>query len=234
MSMHKKELGIGISLLVSFFVVLFLMFTPLFDGKNTLEASDNLFNSLSKGSTNFFDRVSKEADKFDGKQVEVTIDLKDKVMAPAITILTATGMTATQNGGQLTIKGDYGKMMHAANVDAELLYNQKDADVAAKYSGVSAKMALYTWWNIAKELDIPLKKLKLVEEAKAMNTLLTRSIEVGYNFAGIEPVKVKDRLGILIFSLAFYVAYTMWFGYGVLFTFNGLGFAMKAGKKKEA
>ncbi|WP_460031630.1 hypothetical protein [Megalodesulfovibrio paquesii] len=232
--MHKKELGIGISLLVSFFVVLFLMFTPLFDGKNTLEASDNLFNSLSKGSTNFFDRVSKEADKFDGKQVEVTIDLKDKVMAPAITILTATGMTATQNGGQLTIKGDYGKMMHAANVDAELLYNQKDADVAAKYSGVSAKMALYTWWNIAKELDIPLKKLKLVEEAKAMNTLLTRSIEVGYNFAGIEPVKVKDRLGILIFSLAFYVAYTMWFGYGVLFTFNGLGFAMKAGKKKEA
>ena len=234
MSMHKKELGIGIVLLVTFFIVLFLMFTPLFDGKNTLEASDNLFNSLSKGSTNFFERVSKEADKYNGKQVEVTIELKDKVMAPAITVLTATGMTATQNGAQLTIKGDYGKMMHAANVDAELLYNQKDADVAAKYSGVSAKMALYTWWNIAKELDIPLKKLKLVEEAKAMNTLLTRSIEVGYNFAGIEPVKVKDRLGILIFSLAFYVVYTMWFGYGVLYTFNGLGFAMKAGKKKEA
>ena len=33
---------------------------------------------------------------------------------------------------------------------------------------------------------------------------------------------------------AFYVAYTMWFGYGVLFSFHGLGFAMKAGKKREA
>lgn len=234
MSMHKKELGIGIILLVSFFVVLFLMFTPLFDGKNALEASDNLFNSLSKGSTNFFERVSTEADKFNGKQVDVTIDLKEKVMAPAIAVLTANGMAATQNGGTLTIKGDFGKMLHAANTDAELLYNEKGADLEAKYPGVSPKLALYAWWNVAKELDIPLKKLKLVAEAKAMNTALTRSIEVGYNFAGIEPVKVKDRLGILIFSLAFYVVYTMWFGYGVLYTFNGLGFAMKAGKKKEA
>lgn len=234
MSMHKKELGLGIALLVSFFVILFLMFTPLFDGKNALEASDHLFNSLSKGSTNFFDRVSAEADKFDGKQVDVTIDLKDKVMAPAIAILTTNGMEATQNGGTLTIKGDFGKMLHAANADAQLLYNEKGADLEAKYPGVSPKLALYAWWNIAKELDIPLKTLRLVEEAKAANLVLTRSIEVGYNFAGIEPVKVKDRLGILVFSLVFYVVYTMWFGYGILFLFNGLGFAMKAGKKKEA
>jgi hypothetical protein len=44
----------GILLLVSFFVVLVMIFMPIFPGKvNGLDYMDNLFNMISKGSSYF-------------------------------------------------------------------------------------------------------------------------------------------------------------------------------------
>jgi hypothetical protein len=56
---------------------------------------------------------------------------------------------------------------------------------------------------------------------------------VGYNFYRIETRKVSTVAGMLVFSLVFYVAYTLWWGYAVLFLFEGAGLQMKAGAKKE-
>ena len=47
---NKKEFTGGSVLLVIFFIVLFAMFQPIFDGHNAMAYLDNLYNSISKGS----------------------------------------------------------------------------------------------------------------------------------------------------------------------------------------
>jgi hypothetical protein len=38
---------------------------------------------------------------------------------------------------------------------------------------------------------------------------------------------VKEEIFLLIASLAFYVIYTMWYGYGLLFLFEGMGIKLE-------
>jgi len=47
----KKELGIGIFLLVTFAAVMVMIFMPILDGGNALNYLDNLYNSISKGTS---------------------------------------------------------------------------------------------------------------------------------------------------------------------------------------
>ncbi len=55
---NSKAFIKGLLLMVTFLIVLVLMFMPLFGGGdqprgNALEAADKLFNSIAKGSTNY-------------------------------------------------------------------------------------------------------------------------------------------------------------------------------------
>ena len=64
-------------------------------------------------------------------------------------------------------------------------------------------------------------------------SVIKRAIEVGYNYYGIEGEKAADRWGIILFSLVFYVVYTMWWGFAIFYMFEGIGLEMTAGKKKD-
>jgi hypothetical protein len=75
---------------------------------------------------------------------------------------------------------------------------------------------------------------KQFTQAKIMNEVITKAVEVGYNFYGISAQNIKEKAGIVTFALVFYVIYTMWWGYAIYFLFEGLGLEMKAGHKKEA
>jgi hypothetical protein len=44
---------------------------------------------------------------------------------------------------------------------------------------------------------------------------------------------VVDRAGLMIFLLAFYVFYTMWWGYAIFYLFEGFGLTMKKAKVKK-
>jgi hypothetical protein len=70
-------------------------------------------------------------------------------------------------------------------------------------------------------------------EASFLADVVKKGVEVGYNFYGIEPQQASAKAGILSFSLVFYVIYTLWWGYGILFLFEGVGMQMKKGAKKE-
>ncbi len=64
----------GLLLMVTFFVVLAFIFTPLFgEGnqprENALQAADKLFNSISKGSTNYMADLSKKIAPYKGKSL---------------------------------------------------------------------------------------------------------------------------------------------------------------------
>ena len=88
MSMQKKLKVRGILMLVSFFVVLGVIFSPVFPGKwdnpnkvNGLDFMDNLFNRISKGSSYFIPKAIKDSEKFAGKKIDVKIKLESEERA---------------------------------------------------------------------------------------------------------------------------------------------------------
>lgn len=73
---HKGHLGIGIILAISFWIILFLIFSPIFGhGRNGLQYADEMFNNLAKGSSYFIPKVAKTNEKFMGKMFSITIKM---------------------------------------------------------------------------------------------------------------------------------------------------------------
>lgn len=223
----------GVILFVSFFVVLLLMFSPLFDGRNALEAADELFNSMSKGSTYYIPDLIKKNESYKGASVNVSIKLKDtQIASNASKLLTTTGATVKEEGIQLSVSGDLGRILEAALKDSDGMFNNRDAEVTAKY-GLPGREALFVWWNVLTQTDRDLTRQKRFKEAKWVSEVVQKGVETGYNFFGIVPQTVGSRAGILTFSLIFYVIYTLWWGVAIMYLFEGLGLELKAGAKKE-
>src|SRR3990172_5254952 len=112
------------------------------------------------------------------------------------------------------------------------MFFNRGKQVADKY-GVPEKEVLFTWWTVFREIEKDLKRQKKFEEAAWLSNASKRGLEVGYNFYRIEVRKVSAAAGMLVFYLVFYVAYTLWWGYAVLFLCEGAGVQMKAGAEKE-
>jgi hypothetical protein len=229
---RKKILGVGTIMAIVFIVILSVMFTPIFGGKNAFEAADNFFNSIAKGSTYFIPGLMKDSESYNGKTIDVTARLPNQAMtATAVKLFKASGALVGE-GESLRVAGDLGQISRAALRDADAMFFNRGKEVADKY-GVPEKEVLFTWWTAFKEMEKDLKRQKKFAEAAWLSNASKRSLEVGYNFYRIELRKVSAAAGMLLFSLVFYVAYTLWWGYAILFLFEGAGLQMKAGAKKE-
>lgn len=224
MSMSNKLTMRGILLLVSFFVVLGVIFMPIFPGKvNGLDYLDNLFNMISKGSSNFIPAVTEEVEKYENQNIKVTFTVKDEQQATqTVQIFEASGATASANGTELTVEGDMGKILLAALSDANALFNNETEGLNAKY-GFSGKRAVYNWWTATIGIKLSLNQQEAFQQAKVFATLQQRALEPAYNYYGIEASSYKDNLALVIAALAFYVFYTLWYGFGILYLFEGLG-----------
>jgi hypothetical protein len=233
MAAHRKKLlGVGLIMAVVFIVVLAVMFTPLFGGKNAFEAADNFFNSIAKGSTYFIPDLMKDSESYNGKSIDVSAKLPNKnIAAAAVKLFKASGALVGE-GESLRIVGDLGQISRAALRDADAMFFNRGKPVADKY-GVPEKEVLFTWWTAFREMEKDLKRQKKFKEAAWLSNASKRGLEVGYNFYRIEVREVSAAMGMLVFSLVFYVAYTLWWGYAVLFLFEGAGLQMKGGAKKE-
>lgn len=232
--MKKKQLTTGIILLVTFFLVLIIIFMPWFGkGRNGLEFSDDFFNSLAKGSSNFMADMRQLATPFKGQVLGVDLTLKDADTAKRAEILfSKAGATVEVAGSTLKINGDLGQIFLAAIDDSEAMFNNQGDKVQARYN-LDPKKALRIWWTSFKELNTALNLQQKFREAKAANEIMLRAIEPGYNFFGIPVEMVRDNIGLLTFLLVFYVIYTLWYGYGVFELFEGLGLGAEKGHKEE-
>jgi hypothetical protein len=236
---NGKAFSKGLLLMASFFVVLVLMFMPLFGGgdrprENALEAADKLFNSISKGSTNYIPDLNKKVAAYKGKSFTATIKLKDDQGAQAASkLLTAGGAQAkVEAGNQLAVSGDLGQVLEAAIKDSEAMFNNREAEVSSRY-GFPGKEALFVWWNVFKELHKDLYRAQRFKEGDLVTEVVQKGVEAAYNYFGIVPETVGSKAGILTFSLIFYVIYTLWWGIAILYFFEGVGLELKAGAKKE-
>ena len=229
----KKEFVRGIIMTLSFLIILVLMFSPLFSGKNAFETADIFFNSIAKGSTYYIQGLLKQADARGGGLVEVSMKFSDRETAAKVgKLFSNAGATVTPAEAQLKVTGDLGKISKAALQDSDAMFHNRGKVIADKY-GLPEREALFLWWTAFKEMEKDLKRQRKFDEAAWLAVVSKKGLEVGYNFYQIEPQKASDTAGMLSFSLIFYVAYTMWWGFAILFLFEGLGLEMKPGAKKE-
>ncbi len=236
MAIQKKPLALGVVLALAFWAVLITMFMPLFDGENAFKASDKLFNTISKGSTHYIPKLSKEAADYKGKDVDISLALEDEAMAvKAEKILTKVRVETTRTGAEITLKGDLGKVFTAVLKDSDDMFYNRGEEVKKRY-GIEEKKSLYVWWNILKAASKDLNKKGGKENfatAKFVDEVTARGVEVAYNYYGIKPESVSSKAGILSGALIFYVIYTLWWGFAIFFLAEGAGLKLEGGRKKE-
>jgi hypothetical protein len=220
---NKKEFTGGLVLLGLFFAVLFYMFQPMFNGLNSMAYLDALYNSISKGSVYYIPMVKGDVDTVRDKAIELKLNYKDEnVAAQSVDLLTKAGAQVKASGTEVEVSGTLGTILDASLADADLMYHNDGDAVTEKY-GLLPRRASYNWWVTLGQIDRALSHQKEFAAAKVVNTVKTRAVETAYNYFKIEPLHITDKLGTVLFSLAFYVFYTLWYGFAILFVFEGWG-----------
>ena len=70
------KLVLGLVLMGSFLAVLVAIFMPLIEGDNALNYLDNLYNSISKASANYFPKVHHLIEEHQGEAVSLTLKME--------------------------------------------------------------------------------------------------------------------------------------------------------------
>jgi hypothetical protein len=224
---NKKEFTGGVVLLVVFFIVLLVMFQPIFSGHNAMAYLDNLYNSISKGSAYYVDDLRKEAETVAGYQVNAKLEMEnERQAADSAVLITGAGAVAEVQGKELVVSGDYVGILKAGLDDADKMYHNDAAALKAKYPNYENRddrLVLYDWHTLLAEFDKALKDQDAFEQAKVATNITTKVVETAYNYYKVVPEKVKNKVGIVTFSLVFYVVYTVWYGFAIMFVFEGWG-----------
>jgi len=224
---HKKEFYGGVGMMAAFILVLIIIFTPLFNGQNSLNYLDDLYNSISKGSAYYIPKVKQETDKFKGNPVSVTLTMASRKQAQQTAeLFKAGGAEATVRDANLKVTGDLGKILANSLADADAIYRNDGQKVSGKY-GYHDKRALFNWWKAFQEMHKDLKKQKKFKEAKAVALVVKNAVESSYNYYNIEAQKIGDRWEVVVSSLIFYVVCTLWYGFAIMFMFEGWGMRLE-------
>jgi hypothetical protein len=245
MAANKKHLALGLILLISFVGLFILILLPIYPGGlNGLEYADELFNKLAKGSCYQIPKLKMEAEKYKGIVLDVVIDAKKPTDKPGdaekraeriAKVFTVNGAKAEVQGSKVHITGDFGAIMAAALEDSDQMYH--NGDYIKKKYGVEEdemiKQMFRQWHNAFTAIHKQFILQKKVDEASFVKKVMTAAIEPAYNFYGIEPVKITEKAGLAAGLLVFYVLYTIWYGFGVLYLFEGLGLSTKKPKVKK-
>ncbi len=131
---HKKQLGIGIFLMVTFIAVMVVIFMPIFGGGNALNYLDNLYNSISKGSAYYIPKVEHQVEEHGSQQVTLNLKMTDSSAAQSAEPLFArVGATTAVQGNTLMVNGDLEAIFSGCLEDAESAYRNRGDELTARY-----------------------------------------------------------------------------------------------------
>lgn len=245
---NKKAFIRGLLLLLSFLVVFVIFFLPVFPaqeggGKTTngLEYADHLFNTLSKGSSNFFDPTLQKPDSVDkmvegikGVEVDIEVPLKDVTQIDlAGELAQSAGLEVSSSGNALKLKGNLHSLLGTVVTDSFSTYNNNLEEVGARHNGKDGRAVMKAWWHLLSGMIQPMQKVGQNAEATVVKTVVSKGVEPSYNFYGITPLRVVDNIPLVAGFLIFYVVYTMWYGFAIFELFEGIGLTMKKSTKQE-
>lgn len=223
----KKQFSRGLALMIGFLVVLVIFFMPLFGGKNGLDYLDDLYNTISKGSAYYIPKLGEDIKAVQGSDIDIAVKLETPERAKiGADLLMKSGALVNQNGAELKIKGNLGAMLKNCLADSDLMFANNGKAVTEKY-GANEREALYTWWTLLKGSIKALDAQQKFKESKIIGTVMTKGVECAYNYYKVEPKKIGEKWGIVLFSLVFYVIYTLWYGFGILDMFEGWGLRLE-------
>lgn len=230
---NKSSFTVGSILAVTFLGALMLIFSPVFGGKNGFEYSDDVFNKLAKGSSYFIPQIIKDSQKFNGKNISITVKVdKPENAQRAQHIFNLAGAKVETSGSELKLTGDLGVILAAALKDSDAMYHNRGNEVAARY-GMDEKDAMALWWSVLNKSVKELQKTGKIEEANGVFETMQKAIEPAYNFYKIDAESVTSKAGTLAGLLSFYIVYTMWWGFAIYSLFDGLGLSMKKARVKK-
>lgn len=220
----KQRFAIGVGLMAVFLLGLVLIFRPMFpNGKNTLDYLDGVFNSTSKASAYYIPAQREKAAKLAGSALSVTVTAKGPEQALRTEkLFRAAGANVVTEGTKLSVSGDLGRIVGEALADADAMFKNDGAGVSAKY-GFDERRVLYAWHGALGEVMKDLNRQGRFKEALAIRDAVTKGLEPAYNYYGVTAVAMKDMIWIALAALIGYVVYTVWYGYAILYLFEGLG-----------
>lgn len=230
---HKKKFSTGVVLLIGFAVVLGLLFSSIYPGphgtkQNGLNYLDSLYNSISKDSANYIPAVRKSVAEYAASQVGVTLKLADeKAASQTVQVLEKAGLDVKASGSEVTVNGTMGQLLESCLTDAQHMYDNDGKAISARYDGMDERLVVYTWYQALKALSKQLNHQEKFKDAKIVDLVVQKAVELSYNYYKIEPLKITQNIGVVTFSLVFYVIYTLWFGFAVLFMFEGWGLKLE-------
>jgi hypothetical protein len=237
---NKKSLMIGALLAASFLGVLILIFSPVFgDGRNGLTYADDMFNTLSKGSSYFIPDLQKSAEKFKGQTLSVkfgTTKPEDKPgdaekRAELLTkIFVSAGAKVEPQGTEIKVDGDLGAILVSALQDSDAMYKNQGDAIKTRYGTDDEKKMFRQWYNAFTAIDKNLKKEGKVEQAKIISDVTKKAVETAYNYYKVDAIQVKEKAVLMTALLVFYVIYTMWWGFAIYYIFDGVGLSMSKAK----
>ncbi len=232
---NKKTFTMGVVMLLSFILVYVGMMSPNFgNGRNGLEYADDMFNSLSKGSAYFIEDAQKVADAQKGKTINVTV--KAPTPEDAVKwgkLYTVAGANVSVKEASVTIDGDFGQILSAVVADSDFMYHNDSKSLELKYA-YDGREATNNWNNSLKKIDAQLKAKSQFQQEFDLVKVQQKALEPGYNYFGVEIKKVSENKASLAFMLSFYLIYTIWYGFGLFYFFDGLGIVIAKPKKKAA
>jgi hypothetical protein len=224
----RKQFGIGLALMAVFFGGLFFIFTPRFEGgKNALDYLDGVFNSISKASAYYVPASLEKARRLQGTAFAVRLKARSAEQALQLEkVLRSSGATVEVTGTAVALSGDLGRVLVAALEDADLMFQNDGARVSARY-GLEERTALYAWHSALGETMKDLTRQERFAEAATIRDAVTKGLEPAYNYYGVKAIPMRHMVGIALVALIGYVVYTVWYGYAILFLFEGWGLKLE-------
>ena len=228
---NKKEFTSGLTLFIAFWIVFALLLSPLYPGQgkkvNMLDYMDNMYNSISKKSAYYIPATQKKIEAYQGNTISLNIKADARLSMERMTsLMEHAGMKVEAGDKEIKLSGDLGGMLSAILADADAMFANDGKTVSNRY-GFDGKQAMFDWYNILKSMEKSLTKQEKFAESKVLYHVRTRTVEPSYNYYGIEAQSIKDKAVLVVCSLAGYVIYTMWFGFSILFMFEGWGLKLK-------
>lgn len=223
MNPERKKAVLGAVMLLVFAGILTAMFLPILESGNVFEYMDDLFNSISKGSVYYIPALREDMAEFAGRPAEVHLQMSTEQQADQTALLyRSSGAEAVVSGASLKVSGDMGEILQGCLDDADAMYANDGKKIEEKY-GYGERLVLFNWYYSLKEFEKELYKKQMFKEAKAVSSVKKKAVGTAYNYYEVEPRRITDRFGTVVFSLVFYVAYTMWYGFAIMYVMEGWG-----------
>lgn len=227
---HKKPFLKGFALLLSFFVMAAVMLTPIFRGVDgsrltSLQYADAVFNSLSKGSSDFAQEVQAAIKTVAGQKVDLSIPFSSlRLSQMAERELAAAGTEKVMAMDEVvSFHGPLEPILAAAARDSAELFANNGKAVSDRYAGAPPLLVSEAWWHLLEPAVKELQKEGRVQTASVVDLVVKKAIEPANNFYGISDANVADNIFLIFAMLAFYVLYAIWYGFGIYNLFDGLG-----------